>query len=454
MDVIARPRGSVPLRATTFRPASGRPAGALVVLLGAGLVVLLWWHAGLPAAGRGAWLIDAARLTGLLAGYVALVQLLLRARIGVVERSLGTDAINAAHRLFGGYLLGLVLAHLALITAGYSRAGHATVSGQIVSLLRDYPYVWWAAMAVGLLLAVAISSLPTVRRRLRYEVWHGLHLLAYVALALAFFHQLANGEQLRHAGWIRTAWIALWIAAAAMLMVSRWLRPLWLAARHCLVVAAVRRETADTVSVELTGRRLDRFPAAAGQYFRWRFVTAGRWHVAHPYSLSAEPDGRRLRFTATATGRFSGSLPDLRPGTRVIAEGPCGGLCPPRAWPGPVVLIGGGVGITPLRTLLASCPAVSLTLIYRGHALDRMPLRGELDEIAAWRGATVHYLTGSREDPANRLTPDHLGALCPDLPHSFVCICGSGSFVRHVRSSLSAMGLPDRQVRAESFELR
>jgi predicted ferric reductase len=453
VDVVDRPRTNLRLPARTGRLPSRRDAPVALLVIGAALVVVLWWRAAAPAAGRGAAWIDAGRLTGLLAGYLALVQLMLRARLGVLERMLGTDAINAAHRLLGAYLLGLVLGHVGLITVGYKRAGRAALTDQVISLLRDYPYMWWAGIAVVLLLVVGGSSLPAVRRRLHYEVWHAIHLLVYVALALAFFHQIANGEQLRHHGWARTSWTALWVAAGALLAYSRLLRPVVLAVRHRLVVDAVRRETADTVSVELTGRRIDRFPGAAGQYFRSRFLIGGRWHVAHPYSLSAEPDGHRLRFTSTVTGRFSRSLPALEPGTRVVAEGPCGGLVLPRGWTGPVVLIAGGIGVTPLRALFASAPSASLSMIYRGHAPDRMPLRGELDRIADHRGAAVHYVVGSRHDPDARLSAARIASMCPDVRHALVFVCGSAGFVRHVRPMLTELGVPDRRVRAESFEL-
>jgi predicted ferric reductase len=444
---------TLPARAGARRPPSPWYVPLALLVIGGVLVVTLWWRAASPAAGAGATLIDAGRLTGLLAGYVALVQLVLRARLGAVERTLGTDAINSAHRLLGGYVLVLVAGHVVLITAGYQRAGRTSVTDQIMSLLRDYPYVWWAVVGVGLLLTVAGSSLPIIRRRLPYEVWHATHLLAYVALALAFFHQIANGEQLRHAGWPRTTWMALWSAVAVVLLYSRWLRPVVRAARHRFVVGAVRPESVGTVSVEVIGQRLDRFPAEAGQYFRWRFLTGARWHVAHPYSLSAEPDGTSLRFTATVTGRFSGSLPALQPGVRVVVEGPCGGLTVPHTWRGPVLLIAGGVGVTPLRALFAVAPATSLTLIYRGHSVERMPLRGELDRIADRRGATVHYLVGPRSEPAAQLCAERIATLCPDVRRALIRICGSASFVRHVRPMLTDLGVPDRHVRAESFEL-
>jgi predicted ferric reductase len=424
-----------------------------VLLLGGALVIVTWWRNAAPPATSGGRLIDAARLTGLLAGYFALTQVVLRARLGVLERALGTDAINAAHRVLGGYVLALVVSHVALVTAGYMRAGRSSFADQAVSLLRDYPYVWWALTAVLLLLVVGASSAPAVRRTMRYEVWHGIHMLAYLALALAFFHQIANGEDLRHHGTARTVWIALWAMTGALLLGSRLLRPAVLSLRHRLVVDAVRPETGDVVSVEVTGRHLDRFPAAAGQYFRWRFLTGGRWHSAHPYSLSAEPDGHRLRFTATITGRSSRSLPAVPPGTRVIAEGPCGGLLLPSGWTGPVVLIAGGVGVTPLRALFASCPNTSLTLIYRGHCPERMPLRGELDRIAERRAATVHYVVGSRHDPEAQLCAARIESMCPNVRHALVFVCGSASFVRHIRPMLAELGVSGRQVRAESFEL-
>jgi len=453
VDVIVAPRPSAHPR-TLARHRIGATRGATAVATaGAALVIAVWWDAAPPALGRGAGLMDAGRLVGFLAGYVAVLQLLLRARLGVIERTLGTDAINTAHRILGCYLLALILSHASLITAGYAASGRTSLGSQLRSLLTDYPYVLWAVIAAGLLIGVGLTSVPRVRHLMPYEVWHGAHLAVYLALALSFFHQIADGEHFRHTAWLRTSWIVVWIGVAVMLLWSRWLRPVVLALRHRLVVAEVRRDTPRTVTIAIAGRRLDRFPATAGQYFRWRFLTARRWHVAHPYSLSAEPDGHRLRITATTTGRYSCELPDLPVGIRVVAEGPCGGLIATRRWRGPVLLIAGGVGITPIRTLFATVPSNSLTLIYRGHSTDDMPLSEDLDDIAERRHADVHYLVGSRNDPTNALSAQRLATLCPDVHHAQVYICGSASFVRYVHASLAALGVCDRHIRTESFEL-
>ena len=79
-------------------------------------------------------------------------------------------------------------------------------------------------------------------------------------------------------------------------------------------------------SIEIGGRRLERLRARSGQFFTWRFLTRDRWWEAHPFSLSAAPDGRRLRITVKGVGGYTEALRALRPGTRVIAEGPFGGV--------------------------------------------------------------------------------------------------------------------------------
>ncbi len=101
--------------------------------------------------------------------------------------------------------------------------------------------------------------------------------------------------------------------------------PLWRNARHRLRVTAVVPEAPGVVSVHLSGRRLDRLPAQAGQFLTWRFLNRRGWTRGNPYSLSAAPDGRSLRITVKELGDNSAQLRSLRPGTPVLFEGPSGG---------------------------------------------------------------------------------------------------------------------------------
>src|SRR3954464_12391924 len=111
---------------------------AIVAVAGAVLIAVMWWRGAPPAVGPGADLTDAGQLAGLLAGYVAVLQVLLRARVPVIERGLGTDRINGLHRLLGTSLLAVIAAHATLVTAGSSRIGRTSMASQFGALVTSY----------------------------------------------------------------------------------------------------------------------------------------------------------------------------------------------------------------------------------------------------------------------------------------------------------------------------
>ena len=454
MAIVAGPRRQPPAAASAGA-VSGAAGVAAIMAAGAALVTATWWRAAPPPVGPGAALTDAGRLTGLLAGYIAVLQVTLRIRLPVVEHRLGTDSINDTHRLLGGYLIVLIAGHATLITAGYARAARSSVPQQLTALIASYPYILWAVIAACLLIGVAFSCLSVIRRRLLYEAWHGVHLLVYVALALAFFHQVTDGAHFRHQAVLRIAWTVLFAGVGAAVIVFRFLRPWCLSLRHRLAVGSVVHEAPDIISIRITGRNVHRLRVRPGQYFRWRFLAPGAWYLVHPFSLSEEPGGRSLRITVRTAGRHTAMLAQLPVGTRVIAEGPCGGLIAEASWAGPVTLIAGGIGITPLRALFATVPCAehAITLIYRVHDAADIVFRAELERIAAQRGGTVHFLTGRRDDPENDLSPACLIRLCPDLARSRVLICGPAGYAQTIRASLAALGVPPGHVRSESFQM-
>lgn len=132
--------------------------------------------------------------------------------------------------------------------------------------------------------------------------------------------------------------------------------PLRNSARHRMRVTAVVRESRDVVSVVVEGRDLEELRARFGQFFRWRFLTPDLWATAHPSSLSAPPTSTHLRLTMKALGDGSAVLQRLEAGTWVLAEGPYAVLTADRRIRRNVLLIAGGVGITPLGALFESMP--------------------------------------------------------------------------------------------------
>ncbi len=437
----------------------GAREGVVAALVGLGAVVVigLWVH---DTPGRalhtfGDELTAAGRVTGLLGTYLILVQVLLMARLPWLERLIGTVRLVVWHRLNGIYSVGLLLAHTVLIVLGYAVTDHAGIAHETSAVVLTYPDVLVGTIGLGLLVAVAALSARAARRRLRYETWYAIHLTAYVGVGLSLSHQLATGADFTDNLANRVFWVGLFAATAACLVVFRFVAPLASFARHRFRVSEVVQEAPGVASIFVSGDRLDDLRADAGQFFRLRFLHRGGWWQSHPFSLSVAPNSRALRFTVKDLGDHSGGLARLAPGTRVLAEGPYGAFTTRRRARRKVLLVAGGLGITPIRALFAALRAApgDITLLYRASSAGDLVFRAELDELARRKGATVHYLIGPRTQRPDPIGPDVLAALVPDARDRDVYLCGPSGMTDATTASLRALGVPRSRIHSERFEI-
>ena len=436
-----------------------RAGDVIAIALGNALLIVAMWvrHGGLAQLDSAAGAATAAgQVTALLGTYLALVQVVLMARTPWLDQLFGMDGLATAHRWVGFGCVWLLVAHAVFTTAGYAMGDGGTLAGEAWTLVTSYPYVLMATAGLGLLIGVAVASVRAARRRLAYETWYGIHLYVYLAIALGFMHELVVGSDFVDDPVARAYWIVLYVLAAAPVLVFRLGRPAYLSLRHALRVANVVAEAPGVVSVYVTGRDLDRLPVRAGQFFLWRFLTRDEWWRAHPFSLSAAPNGRYLRLTVKSVGDGTGLMQQVRIGTRVFVEGPYGALTGARRTRPAVLLIAGGIGITPLRALLEELPAPpgGLTLLYRARRREDLVFRDELDALMRLRGATVHYLVGRRgtgDMPGDPLDLASLQRLVPDVRERDVYLCGPVPMMDSVRRSLRALRVPAAQVHWERF---
>jgi predicted ferric reductase len=299
---------------------------AAVIALGAVLVLVMWWHDTSPALvrGTGPWLTSAGRVTGLIGTYLVVVEVLLMGRVAWLDRLIGMDRLAVWHRRNGEYCVTLLVAHAVLTIWGYAVTGHEGLVHETTSVVLSYPDMLAATVGLGLLVGIGILSGRALRRRVSYHTWYFIHLYTYLALALSFAHQFNSGADFATHPVNRAAWIALYALVGLLVLSYRVGQPLRDLLRHRLRVARVVDEGPGLVSVYVVGRRLDQLAARSGQFFLWRFLTAQGWWQAHPYSLSSAPNGRWLRLTVKALGDHSTTAAGIRPGTRVMAEGPYG----------------------------------------------------------------------------------------------------------------------------------
>jgi predicted ferric reductase len=422
-----------------------------VIAAGTLAVIALWWHSTPSVSGLGGWLTGAGQVLGLLCGYGVVVLVALMARLPPLERGLGADRLARWHAMGGRYVVSLVVAHGLLIIWGYAVQAHVGVVSETGALLTQYPDVLMATVAGLMLLGIGIVSMRAARRRVRYETWYYAHLYTYLAIALAFSHQFADGASFEASLVARFWWSAMYLAVFTLVAWYRFAVPLRAFLRHGFKVVGVTQEGPGVVSVYIGGSHLDELAAEPGQFFRWRFLDRSHWWSSHPYSLSAAPSGDVLRITVKDLGDHSHALARLRPGTRVIAEGPYGAFMAGGSAHGSV-LVAGGVGITPLRAMFATLPG-PVTLVYRASSEHDLVFREELDSIAAARGARVHYLTGSRAElGGDPLSPSVLRSLVPGLANAEAYVCGPPGMASAAVEALQAAGVPKRHIHHESFE--
>ncbi|MEU6094804.1 ferredoxin reductase family protein [Streptomyces sp. NPDC047079] len=436
------------------------PAVPLLVAVWAGAAGVIWlWWANTPSiADNNSRILNAGRITGLLAGYLMALVVLQMARVPALERRVGSDRVARWHAMTGRYTICLVLAHLFLTMWGYALQNGKGLGGivqQTIDSVDQLPDVGKATIGTGLLVLIGLISIGPIRRRISYDLWYHVHLLTYAATYLSFWHQLSTGNEFAAQPAAKTAWYALYGSVTALVIWYRILTPIRLNLRHRLRVEAVIEETPGVVSVLMTGRKLHRMGAEAGQFFRWRFLAPGMRFSSHPYSLSAAPRPQMLRITVKAIGDHSSALRDLQPGTRVWAEGPYGALTAARRSRGKVLLVAGGVGITPMRALFETLPGApgDLTLLYRANTTQDLALWDELAQIAEERGARLMYAVNSPDGERPDISADTLRRKLPDIDHHDVFMCGPPGFAQQVFEALRGAGVPARRIHHESFEM-
>jgi len=408
---------------------------------------------------------DAFTSLGIIAGLVGtdllLVMLVLAARLPPIDRAFGHDQAMAVHQALGKPTLYLILGHAALLVTGYALAENVNVFVEVWNMFTNLPDLPLAFLGVALMIGVVLTSVVVVRRKFRYETWYFVHLLAYLSVLVAIPHQLSVGGLLSEGAIARYYWLALYIAVAGALILFRFALPVLRSLRHQLRVASVEHVAPGIVSITLVGRRLDVLKVTSGQFFIWRFWSAGLWWQAHPFSLSAAPNGRSLRITVRGLGDASAELPRVARGTRVSFEGPYG-LFTENARTAPrVVLVAAGIGVAPIRSLLETVSFVpsNATVIVRSHSVDDTYLIDELRDLCRVRGAELRIIAGTRPRGVSTWLPGdaaHAGitlrTIVPELRQSDIYICGPRPWTDAVVRDARASGVPKKQIHYERFD--
>lgn len=395
-----------------------------------------------------------------LAGAVLLaMQLVLAARLRGVFEHYGLDAVLRFHRRLAVAGVLLILAHPILLAAGDD-------GWSLLTSLRWPWYILLGKAAMVVLLIQVGTSLWRNRMRLRFEKWRMAHNLAPALLALVFLHSWAAGTDLQSRP-LRSFWVVAF-AAAVTAYLSHRLRMWQAARRRAYRVTDVTRETPNVWTLGLApiaGVTPPRY--LPGQFHFLRLYRGDRYDgEEHPFTIVSSPtESGRLRSTIKESGDFTATIGGTKPGARVGVQGPFGRfsyLLHPQQTD--LVFIAGGIGITPLMSMLRhmkdTAADADVLLLYGNRTEEDIAFRDELERISGQarpRLRVVHILSQAGEgwqgeagyvDRSALLR--HCGA---DLQSKRFYACGPPLMMRLVTQALRELGVSPRRIHSERFVL-
>ncbi len=412
------------------------------------------------AGGAVEQLLAYGRLAGLLAVLAVLFQIMLIGRVKWIETVFGHDRLVHLHRFLGLFLIVFLVSHPLLVNMGHSMQADVSMWEQFVDFCRNWEDVMAAVVGQTIFVIAIIMSILVMRKWLRYELWYYSHLSIYIAIALAFGHQLEVGSDFTSNRYFAAFWYFLYGFVFLNLLYYRFIRPLASYRRHRFAVAEVVAETDDVNSVYISGRDMERFRMAAGQFVIVRFWDKGfRWE-AHPFSLSSLLDCGRIRLSIKALGDYTRRVGGIRANTPVIIDGPHGVFTAAHCHAAKVLLIGGGIGITPLRSLAEDLmrQGREVILLYSSRKRSGIVFEGELarlEQSSNGRFKVFHVLS---DDPDwsgenGRIDAEKISRLVPDLPEREIFLCGPPQMMKGLRKILAGLGVGNKSIHYEKFTL-
>lgn len=200
----------------------------------------------------------------------------------------------------------------------------------------------------------------------------------------------------------------------------------------------------------------------AGQFFFLTLKIKGE-DAMHHFSFSSSPTEKGyIEFTKRITSsEFSQALARLENGGWAHLRGPVGYFTLP-AKPGKLAYLSGGIGITPVRSMLRYIADRNLShdvvLLYGNSCPEEIAFRDDLDNLAATvpRLRVEHILSGPGVPPdwngkTGRINKDLVVELVPDYLTRVFYLSGPPGMVNELDEALMALGIPSNKKKWDAF---
>ncbi|WP_179228398.1 ferredoxin reductase family protein [Leptolyngbya ohadii] len=416
------------------------------------LMVLLLY----PPPDRGFW-IDLSVALGFIALAMMALQFVLTARVNRIESSYGIDILLQFHRYTSIVAFFMVLAHPIILFI----VEPATL--QLLNFPQAPLRAQLATIATLAFLAMVVTTIWRKQLKIPYESWRASHtILAVLAVGLGFGHAILVGNYLG-LFWKAVLWSGIILVSLWLIIYVRLVKP-WLLKKKPYVVEEILPQRGDVWTLALRPIGHEGFNFQPGQ-FSWLTLNITPFSMReHPFSMSSSGDrSDRIEFGIKAIGDFTKRIKDYKPGTKAYLDGPYGVFTTERYWDtAGFVLIAGGVGITPIYSILLTAAERKddrpYLLIYAAPSWDDITYREEIETLKEKLDLTVVCVLRKAHDDwegdtgyvdrelLEKYIPIHRGSR-----HYFVC--AAPVMMDAVERALFDLEVPVTNVHMEHFDL-
>lgn len=396
-------------------------------------------------------------------GFVGLsmlgLQFALVARFQRVAAPYGIDVLLQFHRQIAYVGLAFVLAHPLLLFV--ANPEFLALLNPITAPLRAH----MAVLSVIALLVLVALSVWRKRLHISYEAWQLTHgVLAVVVVVAALVHILLVDYYVDEL-WEKALWILMSAAFVWLLVWVRILKPVQ-RYRRPWIIETVIPEQGNTYTMVLgrsarSAHNSNGFTFEAGQ-FAWIMVGQSPFAITqHPFSFSSSAERTdRVSLSVKAAGDFTSQIGALVPGTPVYLDGPYGSFTVDRHEGPGFVLIGAGVGVTPLmsimRTLADRKDVRPFYLFLNNRDRESVIFREEIEGLKSRLNLTVVHVLSHPDETwdgeRGHLNADLLRQYLPErYQHLQYFACGPGPMMDATERALAQIGVPADRVHTERF---